>query len=151
MDKNTLNYSKKPAELEGFAVLENASYPQRKTHLYIGKIYPNMVIKERNAYSILFLDESLILQGFAITTYTENNQICCINLFGDHPNCDPDTNAYCLPEAKVGMKLDPITLSLLMKNFQTYYLDSAYFVPDSKDLEYEKLQSISIQFNSKET
>jgi hypothetical protein len=151
MEDSILNYSKKPGELEGFSLLENKSYPHRKTHLFIGIIYPDMVIKDRNAYQITFIDESLTLQGFAITTYTEDNKISCINLFGDHPNCDPDTNAYCLPNQKVGMDLNNQTLSLLMQNFKTYYLDSAYFVPDSKDLEYEQLQSISIQFNSKES
>jgi len=108
-----------------------------------------MVIQQRNAFEITFIDESLILQGFAITTYGEDNQISCVNLFGDHPNCDPDTNEYCLPDAKIGMKLDTVTLSILMKNFKTYYIDSAYFVPDLKDLEYRELQSISVQFNSK--
>lgn len=150
MEKSISNFSKKPGELEGLTVLENHSYPYRKTHLFIGKIIPDMVIKNRNAYEITFVDESLILQGFTISTYTEDNQIACINLFGDHPNCDPDTNAYCLPDAKLGMELNSVTFNLLMKNFQTYYLDSAYFVPDSKDLEYRPLQSISVQFNQKE-
>lgn len=150
MAKNTLNFLKKLEEPDGFTVLENHSYPYRKTYLYVGKIFPDIVIKDRNAYEIVFIDESFILQGFTITTYTEENKISCINLFGDHPNCDPNTNAYCLPEAKVGMKLDENTLSLLMKNFKTYYLDSAYFIPQEKDLKYKKLQSISIQFNSKE-
>ena len=150
MEKSTLNYSKKPGELEGLTVLENHSYPYRKTHLFVGKIFPDMIIKDRTAYEITFIDESLVLQGFTITTYTEDNKIACINLFGDHPNCDPDTNTYCLPDAKVGMEFNSGILNLLMQNFKTYYLDSAYFVPDSKDLEYRKLQSISIQFNQKE-
>lgn len=148
MERNTLNFLKKQAVPEGFVVLENNSYPYRKTLLFIGKIFPDIVIKDRNAFEITFIDESLVLQGFAITTYTESNKISCINLFGDHPNCDPDTNTYCLPDEKKGMKLDETTLSLLLKNIKTYYLDSAYFVPQGKDLQYKKLQSISIQFNS---
>lgn len=151
MENSMLSYSKKPEELEGFSVLEHHSYPYRKTHLFIGKIYPDMVIKDRSAFEITFLDESLVLNGFAITTYTKDNKISCINLFGDHPNCDPDTNAYCLPDQKIGMNLDSKSISLLMQNFRTYYLDSAYFIPERKDLEYRKLHSISIQFNSKES
>lgn len=150
MGKDTLNFLKKQAAHEGFSVLKNHSYPYRKTHLFIGKIHPDVVIKDRNAFEITFLDESLVLQGFAITTYTKDHQISCINLFGDHPNCDPDTNTYCLPDEKIGMKLNETSLSLLIKNFKTYYLDSAYFIPHNKDLEYTKLQSISVQFNSKE-
>lgn len=148
MEDNTLNFLKKQAVPEGFTILEGMSYPYRKTILFIGKIYPDMVIKGRNAFEITSIDESLALEGFAITTYTKDNKISCINLFGDHPNCDPDTNAYCLPEDKAGMELNEATLSLLIKNFKTYYLDSAYFVPGGKDLEYRKLRSISVQFNS---
>jgi hypothetical protein len=133
---------------EGLAVLAHKSYPFRKTYLFIGNITPTTVIKDRNAYEITFIDDCLTIKGFSITTYTTEDKIMCINLFGEHPNCDPDTNVYCLPEEKVGRELNELNFNLLLTNLKTYYLDCAYFVPDKKDLEYKKLQSISIQFNS---
>jgi len=147
MEKNILNFSKKLGLLENLTALKNETYPFRTTFIYLGQIIPDTVIKERAAFKITHLDRSLYLQGFAITTYTKQDRIYCINLFGEHPNCDPNTNAYCLPEQKKNLELSEDVLLMLIKNFKTYYLDNCYFIPQQKDLEYKKLQSINIQFN----
>jgi hypothetical protein len=150
MVKRMWNLSKKPGVAkpeDRFIVIENEVEPFRKTHIFLGKIIPTTIIKDKNAYEITHIDESLYLEGFAITTYTEENIITCINLFGEHPNNDPNTNTYCLPDHKKGMKLDESFLSLLATNFQTYYYDSAYFIPDRKLVDYKKLKTMYIQLN----
>lgn len=133
-----------------FVILDNGVEPFRKTHIFLGRIIPTTIIKDKNAFEITYIDESLYIEGFAITTYTEDNIVTCVNLFGEHPNSDPNTNVYCLPDHKKGMKLDKSFLCLLITNFETYYYDSAYFIPDKKLVDYKKLKTMYIQLNQGE-
>lgn len=144
---------KKPAEVkpeEKFIIIENGVEPFRKTHIFLGKIIPTTIIKNKNAFEITYIDESLYLEGFAVTTYTEENVVSCINLFGEHPNSDPNTNTYCIPDHKKYMKLNESFLTILLSNFKTYYYDNAYFIPDKKLVDYKKLQTMYIQLNQGE-
>jgi hypothetical protein len=147
------NFLKKPEEVnpeEKFVIIESKVYPYRKNHIFLGKIIPNTVIKDKNAYEIEHLDESLIIDGFSVTTFTQDDIITCINVFGEHPNVDQNTTRYCIPENKQGMKLNEQTLSLILSNLRTYYYDSAYFIPTQKQVRYKKLKSIYIQLNEGE-
>ena len=136
---------------EKFIIIENQTEPFRKTHIFLGRIIPTTIIKDKNAYEITYIDESLYIEGYAITTYTEDNVVSCINLFGEHPNNDPNTNAYCLPDHKKYMKLDESFLTILLSNFKTYYYDSAHFIPDKKLVDYRKMKTIHIQLNGGDT
>jgi hypothetical protein len=147
MELNTLNFSKKPEEVK---VLKSNVYPFRKDHIYIGRIIPTRVIKDRCVFEITYLDESLFIEGFTITTYLKEDQIRLVNLFGEHPNCDLNTNEFCWAKSKNGVVLDQRSLSTLLENLQTYYLDDAYFIPGENLLRYKKVKSISIQLNEGE-
>ena len=151
MENHLLNSWKKPEEADSSSnkvtVLASDVYPFRKSHIFFEKIIPSTVIKDGSAYEIIFLDSSMYIDGFVITTYTKEDTINSINLFGEHPNCDLDTNAFCFPDYKKGSPLNTESLSLLLKNFQTYYLDSAYFIPGEDLLKYKKVNSIYIRFN----
>jgi hypothetical protein len=148
MVKNMLSSLKKPAEAK--VILASQVYPFRKNHIFLVKIVPDTIIKNKNAYEIDHLDESMIIDGFSITTFTEENIITTINVFGEHPNVDPDTTSYCIPNQKKGMKLNDETLSLIRTNLRTYYYDSAYFIPTMKQVSYRKLKSMYIQLNEGE-
>lgn len=147
MDLDKLNFSKKPEEVK---VIKSNVHPFRKTHIYIGRITPTRAIKDGCVYELTYVDESMVLQGFIITTYSKSDTIISINLFGEHPNCNIDTNTYCWSKEKKGLTLDQDTLSMMITNFKTYYLDDAYFTPGSSLIEYKKLDSISIQLNKGE-
>lgn len=154
MENRILNFWKKQevvdSHLDNYTVLEHNIYPFRKEHIFICTIIPDTVVKDGSAYEIIHLNQSMHLKGFLITTYLKEDQIITINLFGEHPNCNLDTNAYCLPEYKKGMTFNKETLSLLLKNFKCYYLDTAYFIPGKNLLEYKKVPSIYIRFNQGE-
>jgi hypothetical protein len=105
------------------------------------------MIKDRCVYEIIRIDESMILDGFIITTAMKDDQIIAINLIGEHPNSDTDTNTYCWPASKKGMTLHQGSLDIMMVNFKTYYLDDSYFTPGTGLVEYKKLNSMSIQLN----
>ena len=119
-------------------------------HFFFEKIIPTTVVKDRNAYEIVKIDESLHIDGFVITTFTKNNNVTCINVFGEHPNVNSDNNEYCLPEHKKGRPLNDAFLSLINTNIRTYYYDNAYFIPDNKSVQIKKLKSMFVQLNQGE-
>jgi hypothetical protein len=114
-----------------------------KTHIYEGCIIPNRVIKGRNVYEIIEIGPQYYINGFSVTT--EQDKVQLVTLFGYHPNRDPKTNLYCIPDYKKGVIFDQIYLDRLITNIKTYYLDNCYFIPRS--VKYRKLKSIAIQFN----
>jgi len=106
----------------------------RQTYIYIQKIIPELVMKNQKVYNITYLNKILHLDGLEISI--ENEKVINIRLFGIHPNCDPDTDNYCLPDFKKGVKFSDKYLNLIYKNVKTYYLDSCYFNPPRKYLHY---------------
>lgn len=115
-----------------------------KQHIYIGKLVPNRVIKNKNIFQITFLDNIYFLSGFNVTT--ENNQVRRVQLFGFHPNRD-NNGLYCLPEGKKNQIFTKEYFNMLLSNIKTYYFDSCYFMPPSKFIKYKKLQSMYVQLN----
>ena len=113
-------------------------------HLYIGKVIPNRVIKNKNVFQITFLNALYFIKGFDVVT--ENNKVRRVHLFGFHPNRD-DNGLYCLPEEKKNQTFTKEYFDMLIANIRTYYFDSCYFKPPSKFIKYKKLQSMYIQLN----
>lgn len=120
----------------------------KKTHIFIKQIIPNRVIKDKNVYKIKYLNEIYYLDGFEVST--ENDKVINVRVFGFHPNCDPDTDNFCLPDFKKGVYLTTEYLNLIITNIQTYYLDNSFFNPTGKDLRYEKMKSMYVQLNNEE-
>ena len=116
-----------------------------KTYLYEGQITPTRMIKNKQAYEITYLHPQFFINGFMVTT--EQDLVRHITLFGYHPNRDPATNLYCLPNYKKGVKYDGKYYEMLLTNIKTYYLDDCFYTPPKKQVEYKKLKSISMQFN----
>ena len=119
-----------------------------KSHIYEGHITPTRVIENKNAYEITYLDPMFILNGFMVTT--QQDFVQHIYLFGHHPNRDLDTNLYCLPDYKKGVKYDEQYFQMLLTNIKTYYLDSCYFRPGDDQMHTKKLKSIYMKMNKEE-
>ncbi len=146
MEKNLLNFLKKLGQHEpiiiGSAVGKEL---YKKTYIYIKEIIPNRVILDKNAFRITHLDKMFYLDGFEVTT--ENDRVKNVKIFGNHPNSDTVTDIFCLPDFKKGVFFTDKYLNLIFTNIQTYYLDNCYFNPTGKELRYEKMKSIYVQFN----
>jgi hypothetical protein len=100
---------------------------------------------ERNVYRIKYLDELYHLDGFSITT--ENDKVMYVRVFGYHPNCDPDTDIFCLPDFKKGVYFTKEYLDVIITNIQTYYLDNCFFNPIGRKVQCEKMKSMYVQLN----
>jgi hypothetical protein len=116
-----------------------------KSFIYLGEIRPNRVIKNKNVFEIVYLNPMFILNGFVVIT--ENELVQNILVFGYHPNKDPDTSLYCLPNRKKQNKFDENFFKLLLTNLKTFYLDECFYIPSINQLKYKKMKSIYVKLN----
>ena len=148
MEKLLSSYLKKPEQLNDVHLIVGNSNQKdlyRKTHIFIKTIIPNRVIQGKNIFKITYLNEIYYLDGFEVST--ENDKVINVRVFGFHPNCEPNTDNFCLPDFKKGVYLSTDYLNVIITNIQTYYLDNCFFNPTGKDLRYEKMKSIYVQLN----
>ena len=148
MGKHLLSFLKKPEQLKTTHLIvggNNGKDLYKTTHIFINQVIPNRVIKEKNVYKITYLDEWFYLDGFEIST--ENDKVTNVRVFGFHPNCDSNTDNFCLPDFKKGVELTDKYFKLILTNIKTYYLDNCFFNPTGKQLRYEKMKSIYVQLN----
>ena len=130
-----------PPSNDNFSILEIS-------YIYLGRIKPNRVIKDKNVYEIIYVDPIFIMSGFVVMT--ENRYIQNILLFGFHPNRDPNTSLYCLPERKKQVDFTEQYFKLLLTNLKTYYLDDCFYTPSLSQLKYKKMKSIYLKLNQGE-
>lgn len=110
--------------------------------IYIGDLVPTRIIENHEVFKIIKIDPVLIMNGFIIKL--ENLMVKQVHILGIHPNCDTDTDVFCLPDDKLNVKFDEGYFIMLLQTLKTYYLDSFYFRPLNNMIRYEKLQSIYI-------
>ena len=155
MDIRLSNYWKKRAPHKNYDYVDdpiviwnhNSDLPLvEKAYIYEGQITPNRVVKGRSAYEITYVDPQYIINGFCVIT--QNDMVHSITIFGFHPNRDPDTNLYCMPDYKKGVKYDNVYYERLLTNIRTYYLDNCFFIPGQAKVKYRKMNSIAMQFNN---
>jgi hypothetical protein len=116
-----------------------------KVYVYEGRITPNRVIKNKNVYEVTHINPLYIMNGFMLIT--EQDFVKTITLFGYHPNRDPETNLYCLPDYKKGVIYNEQYFDMLLTNIKTYYLDNCFFIPGKTQVTYKKLKSVYIKLN----
>jgi len=114
-----------------------------KIHLYEGQIIPNRMIKDKQVYEITKLHPQFFINGFIVIT--EQEFVTNIVLFGYHPNRDPDTHLYCLPDYKKGVKYDQKYFDMLLTNIKTYYLDDCFYTPPKNQVEYKRIKSVPMK------
>lgn len=119
-----------------------------KHYIYKGLIIPNRMVQNKQVHEITYLHPLFHIHGFLCMV--ENNKIQNIILFGYHPNRDPDTNIYCLPDQKKNQEYNPENIELLIGNIKTFYLDNCFYQPGPKQAEYKLLKSMYIQLNGGE-
>lgn len=148
MEKPLLSFLKKPEQLNNVHLVvgrDGRKNLYKKTHIFINQTIPNRVIRDKNVHEITYLDEMFHLDGFEIST--ENDKVMNVRVFGFHPNCDPNTDNFCLPDFKKGVLLTDKYLKLILTNIQTYYLDNCFYNPTGKQLRYKRMKSMYIQLN----
>lgn len=151
------NYLKKRVPRKGLDYIENRTLVRpfgddlpfiQEYHIYEGHITPDTMIRSRKAYEITFIHPLLVIGGFIVIT--ENELVKNIMIMGVHPNVDPATKLYCLPEYKKNKKFTEKYFSQFVRTLKIYYLDDCYFQPTKEYVKYKPLKSMSIQLNQEE-
>ncbi len=83
-----------------------------------------------NVYDITSVDRDYIIREFDIIV--EDMKIKRVILKDKHPNCNPETNEFCLPTEFEGMNLNPSVIPLIEGLLKIYNLENCFYSPWSK-------------------
>ena len=90
-------------------------------------LVPEKMIYNRKVYKITGLESKYIIKKYTVKTV--NGKIDSVYLDSLHPNCDPDTKQFCIPnilrQQKFNKKIQPILENIII----TFNLDDCYFKP----------------------
>jgi len=124
-------------------------------YIYVDKIIPNRIIKNKRLYKITYLDEFYHINAvhFLVSKNTINGKenVIKITLDGFHPNTLRNTaNEYCLQDKDKGSLFIETFFDRMIANIHNYYLDSCIFEPPTDMLQYERMRSMYVQLNGDE-
>jgi hypothetical protein len=94
-------------------------------------IVPNKLICNNSLYNISLNSDKYFIKR-VIILINENNIISKIMILdgdGIHPNCDPETKEFCLPDSIKCMELNDNTLEIIENTIKIFNFDSAFFQP----------------------
>jgi len=93
-------------------------------------IIPSILKRNSSYYRIEITDPEYIITEFEIHTNKNKKIEKLIITKGNHPNCDPKTKIFCIPDFLKNQELDDrITLSVIKDLFLIWNFDSAYSQP----------------------
>ncbi len=90
-------------------------------------IIPKRLIFENNVYYLTKLDKILIIKSYVIEL--KDSRIVRLFLNNRHPNCDPSTNLFCLPDYFIDTKITKQRLLLIENLLETYNMNNCYWSP----------------------
>jgi len=134
--------------LDATVLGEQVKYGKR-FFIYQEEIVPDRVVKKKAAYEITYLSSFLIIKGFTVVV-DYNDLVEKVFLFGLHPNCDLETNLFCLPDNRKNVPFTEGYYENLKSLLRVYYLDDCHYKPTGGHLIYKKMKSIYMQFNEGE-
>lgn len=97
-----------------------------KTIVISTTLIPSRLIYRKEIYSITHIKNEYIIKTYKV--FEVDGKVNRIYLESKHPNCDPKTNEFCLPEELKNQKLKKVKKSIEYF-LTTFNLDDCYFVP----------------------
>jgi len=98
-------------------------------------VIPDKLICNSILRKIRIIDPEYYIENFII--YFKNKKIDKIVISkGKHPNCDPKTRIFCIPEFFNNFELDDKSLDIIINMFKIFNFDSAFYQP-WKSFEYD--------------
>lgn len=109
-------------------------------------IIPNKLICNSNLYNIKITDSKYIIEEFCVFT-NENKKIEDIGIIkGLHPNCDLQTNLFCIPKYLKNYELNEKSIKIIFNILEIFNFDSAFFQPwNGFEYEYVKEERIRVE------
>lgn len=93
-------------------------------------IIPNIMIYKNEIYDIESIDESLVINGY--TLEVRKNKLLKVYLNNIHPNCNPETLEFCLPDDLIEIEFSEKIVDMIEYLIKIYNIDSCYFSPWNK-------------------
>lgn len=106
-----------------------ARFPSGIVHLK-GPIRPKICITGGYKKKITEIDESLVVRNVRI--FVNDGHIESVKFSQEHPNRDPKTGLFCLPDYLEGVEYNPEYKETIIKLIEKYHVDSCYVVPWSR-------------------
>ena len=108
-----------------------------RTLLYKKRVVPNKFFWHDEVFRITRIKSKYVITEYRIEV-TNNGFINKLTINAKHPNSDPVTNEFCLPEWLKGVELNKLLLHTIEGMLSSFHLDSCYFSP-LEELKWERL------------
>ena len=90
-------------------------------------IFPDKLIYDHSFYKIKVTDPDYVINGFQV--YTEENKIQKIKLNCSHPNCNPNTKEFCIPDCVKNLEINEESLKTIISMLKLFNFDNSYYQP----------------------
>jgi len=90
-------------------------------------IAPQKIIHNGNVYRILKYPDKYFIRGYKLTLH--DGKIDNVHINGVHPNAQPGTGKFCIPNELRKMEFNHYTKKLLETILSQYNLNNCYFTP----------------------
>jgi hypothetical protein len=88
---------------------------------------PKRMIYQNKLYKIKKFDKKYIIKGYRVDLI--DGKLFNIIIDGVHPNADPITNDFCLPDSLYDKEFDKKTRHVIENMLRTFNVDACYFTP----------------------
>jgi hypothetical protein len=88
---------------------------------------PYKLIFRNQLHEILDIDKKFIIKGFKVKTV--DGKIDSVFLNNPHPNANPRTGEFCIPNSLRKLELNENTLKMIQTILCCFNLDDCYFTP----------------------
>jgi hypothetical protein len=100
-----------------------------------GIFVPNKLIFKNEIHKILDLEKKFVIRGYTIKIV--DGKIDMVNIKNPHPNANPKTGEFCIPNGLRKHELDDKTKNIIEIMLCCFNLDDCYFTPWN-EIKYEK-------------
>ncbi len=90
-------------------------------------IVPSRLIYQGQTKRIRRVNRNFVINSYEI--YLAGRIILKVKIDASHPNCDPDTNEFCISDNLKHKVIDQKILPTLENMFKTFNLDNCYYQP----------------------
>lgn len=98
---------------------------------------PNRLIFRHEVYQIIDIVRKFTIREYIIKTV--DNKIDMVILNNPHPNANPQTGEFCIPNYLRSYEINKQSLQFIENMLRCFNLDSCYFTPWS-EIEYRRLE-----------
>ena len=93
------------------------------------RIIPNKLICNKSLYEITLNSDKYVIKKIVVFINRDNKIEKLFILDGIHPNCNPKTKEFCIPNSIKQIQFDKNSLEIIENTIKIFNFDSAFFQP----------------------